>query len=164
MRRRLSLLAILAAVVLLDQGSKACVKRSLDLHEVRPIVDGFLSLSHVQNRGAAFGILSDADLPYQSAIFSVVSFLALGAIAVYASRLPIDARLPRFALSLVLGGAVGNLIDRLRSGYVVDFVDVYWGGWHFWAFNVADASITIGATLVFIDLLLVSRHHAPHPV
>ena len=66
-------------------------------------------------------------------------------------------------LSLILGGAVGNLIDRLRQGYVVDFVDVYWRGWHFWAFNVADASITIGAMLVFLDLLLVTRH-ASHSV
>lgn len=64
----------------------------------------------------------------------------------------------RIGLSLILGGAVGNLIDRLRVGYVDDFVDVYFRGWHFWAFNVADASITIGAILVFLDLLLVARH------
>ena len=158
MRRRLSLLAILAAVVLLDQASKAWVKRSLDLHEVRPIVDGFLSLSHVQNRGAAFGILSDADLPYQSAIFSVVSFLALGAIAVYASRLPIDARLPRFALSLVLGGAVGNLIDRIRLGYVVDFVHVYWRRYQWPDFNVADSAISVGVVLLLLDMIRTPEH------
>jgi len=63
---------------------------------------------------------------------------------------------------MILGGALGNLIDRLHSGYVVDFVDVYWGDWHFWAFNVADACISIGAVLVFVELLLVKRH-ASHP-
>jgi signal peptidase II len=66
-------------------------------------------------------------------------------------------------LSLILGGALGNLIDRLHAGYVIDFVDVYWRGWHFWAFNVADASITIGALFVFIELLVVKRH-ASHTV
>ena len=72
-------------------------------------------------------------------------------------------RMARLGLSIILGGALGNLIDRVRLGYVTDFVDAYWGTWHFWAFNVADASITIGAILVFADLLLVSRH-ASHPV
>ena len=72
-------------------------------------------------------------------------------------------RTARVGLSLILGGALGNLIDRFHAGYVLDFVDVYWRGWHFWAFNVADASITIGAVLVFVDLLLV-RRHVPHPV
>ena len=71
--------------------------------------------------------------------------------------------LARLGLSLILGGAVGNLIDRVRQGFVIDFVDVYWQGWHFWAFNVADAAITVGATLVFIDILFVNRH-ASHSV
>ena len=69
----------------------------------------------------------------------------------------------RLGLSLILGGAIGNLIDRLRQGYVIDFVDVYWGDWHFWAFNVADAAISVGATLVFIEVLFFNRH-ASHPV
>ena len=89
-------------------------------------MDGLLSLSHVRNRGAAFGILSDWDLPYQTVLLAALSLGALLAIAVYFARLPAAARLPRLALALVLGGAVGNLIDRLRLGYVVDFVHVYW--------------------------------------
>ena len=84
--------------------------------------------------------------------------MALFGIAYYARHIKPDERLARVGLSLILGGAFGNLIDRLHAGYVVDFVDIYWRGWHFWAFNVADASITIGAILVFVELLLVKRH------
>ena len=73
-------------------------------------------------------------------------------------------RLARFGLSLILGGAFGNLIDRAFVGHVVDFVDVYWGNSHFWAFNVADAAITVGAILVLLDMIGLGRHHASHPV
>jgi signal peptidase II len=155
--RRNALLAILVAVVCLDQATKAWVKRSIDLHEFRPVVEGFLSLSHVQNRGAAFGILSDADLPYQSAVFSVVSLLALVAIAIYAMRLPVTARLPRVALSLVLGGAVGNLIDRVRLGYVVDFIHVYWKHHQWPDFNMADSAISVGVALLLLDMFLTPQ-------
>jgi signal peptidase II len=150
-------LAILAAVVGLDQATKAWVSRSLDLHEFRPVVEGFLSLSHVQNRGAAFGILSDADLPYQSAVFSVVSLLALGAIAVYAIRLPVTAHLPRVALSLVLGGAIGNLIDRVRLGFVVDFIHVYWKRHQWPDFNMADSAISVGVALLLLDMFMTPQ-------
>jgi signal peptidase II len=149
---------IMAGVVVLDQLTKWLVVRSLDLHEYRPLVDGLLSLSHVRNRGAAFGILSDADLPYQAVLFSALSFVALLAIAVYAYRLPSEARLPRTALTLVLGGAVGNLIDRVRLGYVVDFVHVYWRQYQWPDFNVADSAISIGVALLILDIL-----RSPHP-
>jgi signal peptidase II len=146
-------LPILAAVVALDQLTKWLVVRSLDLHEYHPVVDGLLSLSHVRNRGAAFGILSDADLPYQSLLFSTLSLAALVAIAVYAYRLPAEARLPRLALTLVLGGAIGNLIDRVRLGYVVDFIHVYWRQYQWPDFNVADSAITVGVALLILDIL-----------
>ncbi|HEX6738567.1 MAG TPA: signal peptidase II, partial [Vicinamibacteria bacterium] len=94
---------------------------------------------------------------YQSVLFSVVSALALLAIAVYAWRLPASSRLPRLALALVIGGAVGNLIDRARLGYVIDFVDVFWGTYHWPAFNVADSAISVGVVLLVFDIL---RH--PH--
>jgi signal peptidase II len=116
-------------------------------------VDGLLSLSHVRNRGAAFGILSDADLPYQSVLFAGLSLVALLAIAVYAWRLPATAWLPQLALALILGGALGNLIDRLRLGYVVDFVHVYWRDHQWPDFNAADSAITIGVTLLVLDIL-----------
>jgi signal peptidase II len=150
-------LAVALMVTVLDQVVKALVDRWMSLHESRVLLDGFLHLTYVRNRGAAFGILSDAELPYQSVLFSLVSALALLAIAVYAWRLPASSRLPRLALALVIGGAVGNLIDRARLGYVIDFVDVFWGTYHWPAFNVADSAISVGVVLLVFDIL---RH--PH--
>ena len=80
----------------------------------------------------------------------------------YATQLGFQERLARFGLSLILGGAFGNLIDRAFAGHVVDFVDIYWGSSHFWAFNVADAAITIGAALVLLDMIGLGRQHASH--
>ncbi len=153
MKRHLPYLLLMAAIVLLDQGTKALVVRFLGLHEYVPLVDGLLSLSHVRNRGAAFGVLSDWDVPYQSVLLSVLSLSALLAIAFYFVRLPPAARLPRAALALVLGGAVGNLIDRARLGYVVDFVHAYWRHYQWPDFNVADWAITVGVTLLVLDIL-----------
>ena len=144
---------IAGAIVALDQVAKALVDRYLELHESHTIVEGLARLTHVQNRGAAFGILSDADLPYQSVLFSVVSIFALGAIAVYAWKLPVTSLLPRAALALIMGGAVGNLLDRMRLGYVIDYVDVYWGRHHWPAFNVADSAISVGVALLVLDIL-----------
>ena len=110
-----------------------------------------------KNRGAAFGILSEADLPYQSLLFAVVSLAALGAIAAYAWRLPARSRLPQTALALIMGGALGNLLDRARLGYVIDFVDAYWRMHHWPAFNVADMAITVGAAALILDELLRVR-------
>jgi signal peptidase II len=148
---------ILVGVVVLDQISKAVLQSSLELHEYRPLIDGVLSISHVRNRGAAFGILSDAGLRYQGEILSAVSLLALAGIAVYAWRLPAEARLPRLALACVLGGAIGNLIDRVRFGYVVDFIHVYWKQ-HAWPdFNLADSAISLGVALLLLDMLRSPR-------
>jgi len=160
---RLPLALILVTVVALDQVTKAILQRSLALHEYRPVIDGLLSISHVRNRGAAFGILSDAGLPYQGVVLSVVSLLALVAIGVYAWRLPAAARLPRLALAFVLGGAFGNLIDRVRFGYVVDFIHVYWNQ-HVWPdFNVADSAITTGVCLLILDMLRSERRAEAQP-
>lgn len=153
MRRHLPSALLIAAVVVLDQLTKWLVVRSIGLHDSVPIVDGLLSLSHVRNRGAAFGVLSDWDLPYQSWLLALLSVAALAAIAAYFWKLPAAARLPRVALALVLGGAVGNLIDRARLGYVVDFVHVYWREHQWPDFNVADSAITIGVTLLVLDIL-----------
>jgi signal peptidase II len=148
---------LLGAVVLLDQLTKALLSRSMDLHEYVPVIDGILSLSHVRNRGAAFGVLSNAGLPHQSVLLSALSLVALVAMAVFFVRLPAAARMPRIALALVLGGAIGNLIDRVRLGYVVDFVHVFWRN-HAWPdFNVADSAITVGVALLVLDVLRARR-------
>ncbi len=155
---------IAALVVAFDQLTKMLVDRFMSLHESHLLVDGLLRLTYVQNRGAAFGILSDADLPYQSLLFAVVSLAALGAIAAYAWRLPARSRLPQTALALIMGGALGNLLDRARLGYVIDFVDAFWGVHHWPAFNVADSAISIGVVLLVIDILRQPQAgEAPQP-
>jgi signal peptidase II len=157
---RLPYFLLSAIVVVLDQITKRLVARSIELHDSRDVVAGLVSLTHVRNRGAAFGFLSNADFPYQSTLFSLLSVAALVAIAVYALRLPATPRGPQVALALIMGGAVGNLIDRVAYGFVIDFVDVYWRGHHWPAFNVADSCISIGVALLILDLL---RSPAPEP-
>lgn len=151
---------LMGAVVALDQLTKALVDRSMSLHESRSLIDGLVSLTYVRNRGAAFGLFSDAELPFQSALFSLVSLAALGAIAFYFFKLPDTSRLARAALALVMGGAVGNLIDRARLGSVIDFVDVFWGLHHWPAFNVADSAISVGVVLLILDVLRARRHES----
>ncbi|HXH06314.1 MAG TPA: signal peptidase II [Vicinamibacterales bacterium] len=150
-------------VVAADQAAKAVIRLALDHHESVTVIPGLLDLTHVRNTGAAFGLLNAAAFPGKAAVMLIVALVAMAAIAWYAARLPASERLARRGLGLVLGGAAGNLIDRAAQGYVLDFVDVYYGRFHFWAFNVADAAITVGATLVILDLLLAGRRHASGP-
>jgi signal peptidase II len=157
-------IATITSVVALDQVTKEIVRRYVPLYESREIIPGLLDLTHVQNTGAAFGLLNTTDFPYKPAVMIGIAAIALVAIAAYATQLGFHERFARFGLSLILGGAFGNLIDRAIAGHVVDFVDVYWGSAHFWAFNVADAAITIGAVLVLLDMIGLGRHHASHPV
>ncbi len=149
---------ITVVLIAADQVTKALVHASLGLYEQITVIPNLLNLVHVRNEGVAFGLLNSVNLPYKPVLTIALASLALGGIALYAKQLHPHERLARLGLACILGGAVGNLIDRVRLGYVLDFVDVYWGDWHFWAFNVADASITAGAILVFADLLLVKRH------
>jgi signal peptidase II len=157
-------LGTMGVVVAVDQVSKAIVRQMLPVNESRNIIPEFLDLTHVHNSGAAFGLLNAADFPYKPAMMIAIAAVALVAIAAYATQLGFHERMARFGLALILGGAFGNLIDRAVAGFVVDFVDVYWGSTHFWAFNVADAAITIGAILVLLDMLGLGRRHASHPL
>ena len=152
------------SVLGIDQLTKQLVRHLLTLHDTIKVIPGLLDLTHVQNTGAAFGLLNAAEFPYKPAVMIGIAAIALVAIAAYGAQLGFHERLARFGLSLILGGAFGNLIDRAVVGYVVDFVDVYWGESHFWAFNVADAAISIGAILVLLDMIGLGRHHASHPV
>jgi len=154
MRSRAFYFWVAGVVVALDQATKALVDRLMSLHESRTLIEGLLQLTYVRNRGAAFGLFSDASLPYQSLLLSVLGLAALLAIAVYAWRLPAGSRLPRTGLALIMGGALGNLLDRVRLGYVIDFVDAYWGPHHWPAFNAADSAISIGVSLLVLDILL----------
>lgn len=154
-----------AGVVMgLDQAVKALVRAQLELHESVEVIPGFFSLTRVHNYGAAFGLLNAADFPYKTLLLSLVAGAALWALVWYGATLPAEQRLARGGLALIAGGAAGNLIDRIASGYVVDFVDVYWRGWHFWAFNVADAAITVGVSLMILDLLQIGRRRVSRAV
>jgi len=168
--RRLELI-VSVTVVIFDQITKALVRPALALHESREVIPGFLDLTRVHNTGAAFGMLNAAEFPMKTLILSVVATIALASVAWYAATVPLTDRLARLGIAGVLGGAVGNLIDRATSGYVLDFVDAYWGGWHFWAFNVADAAITVGVIFMILDILGFGKRsdgqasiNAPNPV
>jgi signal peptidase II len=150
---------ISAVIVALDQAAKALVRANFELSESLEMIPGFFNLTRVHNYGAAFGLLNGVDFPLKTALLSTVATVALLALAVYGAKLPVDQRFARFGLALIVGGAAGNLIDRLSSGYVVDFVDLYWGNWHFWAFNIADAAITVGVAFMILDLLTVRTSH-----
>jgi signal peptidase II len=158
-RRRLpvSTLALAGAIVVLDQVTKAIVRATIPLHDSRTIIPGLLDFTHVQNSGAAFGILNAADFPYKAAVISLIATAALVSIAVFAAGVSPHQRLARLGLALILGGAAGNLVDRVTVGSVVDFVDVYWHQYHFWAFNVADAAITVGVIGMMLDMLGVGN-------
>jgi signal peptidase II len=155
---------IALAVVVLDQVVKAIVRREMALNESIPVIPGFFDLTRVHNTGTAFGFMNATDFPFKTAILACVAIGALVALAMYAATLPGNQWLARIGLALILGGAAGNLIDRVTEGYVVDFVDLYWSGWHFWAFNVADASITIGVALMILDLLGAGSRHVSRVV
>jgi signal peptidase II len=158
-QRRLSAatLGLAAIIVIVDQLTKAVVKAAIPVHASRTIIPGLLDFTHVQNSGAAFGILNAAQFPYKSTLIAVIATAALVSIAVFAASLSPHQRLARVGLALIIGGAAGNLVDRIAVGSVVDFVDVYWRDYHFWAFNVADSAITFGVIGMMLDMLGVGH-------
>ena len=140
----LSLLAIV-----LDQGSKLIIDSSMQLYQSIPVLPSF-NLTYVHNTGAAFSFLSEAG-GWQRWFFAGLALGISIIIAVWLSRLQKHETLLAVSLSLILGGAVGNLIDRLAYGYVIDFLDVYYGTWHWPAFNIADSAITLGVALMLLE-------------
>ncbi len=140
-----------ALVIAFDQVTKYMVTDSLQLFQSIPIMPS-LNLVLAHNTGAAFSFLSDAG-GWQRWFFAVLAIAVSIVIVVWLKRLKKNERRLAVALSLVLGGAVGNVWDRIVHGYVIDFIDVYYGDWHWPAFNVADSAICVGAALLIIDAL-----------
>ncbi|MCS5565187.1 MAG: signal peptidase II [Methylococcales bacterium] len=136
-------------VLIVDQVSKVTVASSMHLYESIALVPSF-QLTYVHNPGAAFSFLSDAG-GWQRWFFIALSSVVSVLISIWLVRLPAALRWQATGLALVLGGAVGNLVDRVLYGYVIDFLDVYYRSWHWPAFNVADAAITIGAVILLVD-------------
>jgi signal peptidase II len=155
--RRPLLVGVVALVVVVDQVVKALVRPRLELYESIPVIPEFFSLTRVHNTGAAFGLMNGVDFPFKAAVLALLQTAALVGLTVSVAMLAPGQKLTRLGLSFVIGGAIGNLIDRILFGYVLDFFDFYRGGWHFWAFNVADAAINIGVALMILDMLGVGR-------
>ena len=145
---------IAAAVVLLDQLTKLWIMATFALHEQLNIIPGFFNLIHVTNTGAAFGFLAGSKTLLRQVFFVGVAVMALVIMVFVYGHLKKQGKLFVYALGLIAGGAVGNLIDRLRFGSVIDFLDFYIGSYHWPAFNVADSAITIGVGLFLLGTLL----------
>ena len=135
--------------ILLDQGTKLAIDSSMKLYQSIPVLP-FFKLTYVHNTGAAFSFLSEAG-GWQRWFFAGLALAISCGIAVWLARLKQHETLLAVALSLVLGGAIGNLIDRLAYGYVIDFLDVYYQTWHWPAFNIADSAITLGVILMLLE-------------
>ncbi len=144
------LLAIL--VTLCDQWTKSLVRQHFDLYENVVLIEGFFDLRYIQNTGAAWGLF--ADRHYWLALLSV--FVLCG-MAIWRRAFFREVLIDRIAMGLLIGGITGNLIDRIRLQYVVDFLDFHWRGWHFPAFNVADSAICIGVGLLMLAQFLIAR-------
>lgn len=149
--------AVAVLIVVLDQAVKAVVRGRLALHESVTVIPGLFDLTRIHNTGAAYGFLNGVEFPFKTVLLTCVAMAALVGLAFYSVSLDRGQALTKTGLTLVIGGAAGNLIDRLTMGYVLDFFDFYRGDWHFWAFNVADSAITFGVVLMILDLLGLGR-------
>jgi signal peptidase II len=148
---KLRYLFVSVAIIVLDQWTKWMVEVHLPHHAAHPLIPGFLNLTHVRNTGVAFGLFASEGMAGGSWLLTLLGLAALTAVGVYFWYAPAKDRLLLIALALVVGGAIGNLIDRVSSGAVTDFVDVYVGLHHWPSFNVADSAISIGIVLMAID-------------
>ena len=156
MRPRYTLFAILTVVgLLLDQATKLYIDRSMKLFDSIPVVTNFFHITYVRNRGAAFSFLSEASwrLPF----FIGISLVASIAILVAFHKLRDDQKLAQVSLAMIFSGAIGNLMDRVRLGEVIDFLDAHWYRHHWPAFNVADSLICVGVFLLAVDMLLEDK-------
>ena len=154
MSRKVKLaLAWISLIVVLDQATKLVVDRTMPLHHSIPVIEGFFNLTYIRNTGAAFGIFAGGAAVYRLPFLILFSVLAIGFIVLMLRRLPATETGLITALSFILGGAIGNLIDRALYGEVIDFLDFYWSDYHWPAFNVADSFITIGVVITVYYLM-----------
>ena len=160
--RRYSLLAVVSlAIVALDQATKAYIMLTMYLHESIPIIPGFFNLTYIRNPGAAFGIFASSSSAFRTVFFVITSLFALGLLGTIFYRLRSEDWWGHLTIASIFGGAIGNLIDRLRFGEVVDFLDFYVGGYHWPAFNVADSAITVGVISLLILFAMEKKKGSP---
>ena len=155
MKRNIVLFILCAAVVIaLDQVTKAAITSRFFMHESYGVIDGFFNIVYVINPGAAFGFLAGASATFRYIFFIGITVIAILLIIYYLVKNKSGSIVTVISLTFIFAGAVGNLIDRIRFGAVVDFLDVYVGTWHWPAFNVADSAISIGAALMIWEMIL----------
>jgi len=158
MKTRYTLFAVISVVgLIMDQITKVYIDRSMRLYDSIQVFENFFHVTYVRNKGAAFSFLSNASwrLPF----FITVSIIASLVILVAFRKLRDDQKLAQVSLAMIFSGAVGNLIDRVRLGEVIDFLDVHWYRHHWPAFNVADSLICVGVLLLAIDMMLEEKRH-----
>jgi len=148
------------ALTVADQATKAWVVSRFELYEARAVFVRFFHIVHVRNTGVAFGLLSNLDPGWVNPLLVAATLFAVAGVLAYIHVLPARGPAPA-GLGLILGGAIGNLIDRARLGYVVDFLDLHWNRHHWPAFNVADIGITVGVFLLLIDMLFLHQKEEP---
>ena len=147
-------LLLALGVLILDRFSKWLVATRLSMHDSIPVIPGFFHITHVENSGAAFGLFSDSAFEWKLTFLILFSLIALGIVSVLLWKNSHIVSTTGTALALILGGALGNLWDRVIAGHVVDFLDFNVGSYHWPSFNVADSAIVIGAVLLVADILL----------
>ena len=162
-RRYNMLLWVGGPVLLLDQITKIWVDNAMRLYETRPIVPGLFDLHYIRNTGAAFGFLSGTEATFRIPFFVLVSLVAIGIILYLFYKLDESEVMMPLALSLVLGGAIGNLVDRVRMGEVIDFLLVHYKSFHWPAFNVADIAITVGVFLLILRIFILEKRRPKKP-
>jgi signal peptidase II len=156
-RRFLVPVMVAAFVFIADQATKIVVRQTIDPGESIPVLGGFIDLVHARNPGAAFSFLAQAPAWFRGPFFLGITIIAVVVLLYVIARAPLEDRLMRVALGGVLGGALGNLLDRLIYGEVTDFIDVHWREYHWPAFNVADSSITLAVIAVVAEALFSAR-------
>jgi len=153
LQERVPYVFLTLAILGFDRWTKVLIQSRFALNESASIIDGFFDITYVQNTGVAFGIFSSISSPTKSVILSLFSACAVVVVITYSVRSPQQNRLLQIALSLILGGALGNLYDRLAYGYVVDFLEFYVGKYHWPSFNIADAAISVGVALLALEIV-----------
>ncbi len=154
MKRAYFIFSLVAAVIVVfDQITKYLIDTRMLLHESIPVVQGFFNITYVKNPGAAFGFLAGANQLFRAFFFIGITIAAIILIVYYIRKTKVRDLLVISPLSLIMGGAIGNLIDRVRFGEVIDFLDVYIGPHHWPAFNVADSAISVGAVLLIFEMM-----------
>jgi signal peptidase II len=157
MRKAILVGVVATSVVALDQATKLYIRDTIPLYHSFPVIDSFFHITHVANPGGAFNLLSNADESVRLPFFFLASALALGALVYFMRQIPARQTGLLVALAGVLGGAIGNLIDRIYFGAVTDFLDVFWRDYHWPAFNVADSFISVGVVVLFLHSLRASH-------